>query len=522
MRISLIVLFQLLNLSIVLCADIEANVKNETKNGRNGSIELNLRGGFAPYEFSWAGTVTSPTSQNQYNLSAGSYRVTVTDSKCGKAELSITITCDNCADRNKENNKKGVLNPCLNADAIEIVGNIEKVGCDLTNNNIITTSVNGGMSPYTYIWSNGRTQRNINNVSAGTYTLTVTDSRGCNSIKTFIVPPSQPLTVNLLPEPQTRRPTCEKANNGRIYINVTGGTSPYTYSWSNGSKSQNLEPLFQGTYWVTVTDRNGCSASERIFLTPLPNKRLPGSGCTWNIFCADGTFLRTEQATVVNVTRQAGTCSFIQTCDNGYMTNINGDLRQTTDGQCSRINTCYLNGVYQGEWRELLPTRQEVDYMYSNTTQPDRTTKQTCCQRTVTRCQSTNQVISVTHWSPCPLQGGIYVSCSALKGDDIPLGSLRLAQNSQYEGDLDFQVKIYPNPVKDKVLISINAIEENFAKFQLFDLLGAVILDFNIPTTVGEKTSIVSLPEYLPNGIYIIRVSNEKGVHKTFKINKIN
>ncbi|MCO5288692.1 MAG: SprB repeat-containing protein [Bacteroidetes bacterium] len=124
------------------------------------------------------------------------------------------------------------------------------------NNGSITTSVSGGTPTYTYLWNTGATTSSITNVAAGTYTVTVTDSKLCT--KSF----SQ--TISNLAGPvvtvdSVKNVSCFGGNNGGIYISVTGN-SPFTYAWSNGAVSQDLVNVAAGTYTVTVTDNSNCQA----------------------------------------------------------------------------------------------------------------------------------------------------------------------------------------------------------------------------------------------------------------------
>src|SRR5205823_5787381 len=100
------------------------------------------------------------------------------------------------------------------------------------------------------------TTSSINNLTAGNYCVTVTDSRGCTASCCYAVTQPAALSVTCT----GTNPTTGN-NNGSVATSVSGGTQPYSYHWSNGSTAANLSGLSASTYCVTVTDANNCTAS---------------------------------------------------------------------------------------------------------------------------------------------------------------------------------------------------------------------------------------------------------------------
>lgn len=117
-------------------------------------------------------------------------------------------------------------------------------------------SVTCGISPYTYHWSNGQTGQQITGLCAGTYTVTATDAQGTTVVGTVTVSSSSSLAVSVSTTPEST----PGANNGTATLAVLGGSPPYVYQWSNGAVNQTISGLSAGSYCVTVTDVNGCSA----------------------------------------------------------------------------------------------------------------------------------------------------------------------------------------------------------------------------------------------------------------------
>lgn len=127
--------------------------------------------------------------------------------------------------------------------------------CGNANGSIDLTVIGGSGGLLTYLWSNGATSQDLINISAGSYSVTVTSGSGCsNVLSTIITNIAGPaLTVSHIDA------SCGNAN-GSIDLTVTGGTSPYSYQWTNGANTQDLSNLVAGTYIVTVTDANGCTS----------------------------------------------------------------------------------------------------------------------------------------------------------------------------------------------------------------------------------------------------------------------
>lgn len=118
-----------------------------------------------------------------------------------------------------------------------------------------TVTATGGMSPLTYNWNpTGQNTPVATGLSAGTYTVTVSDALGCSSVSTITITQPPPITLNTT----TQGASCG-IPNGSATVTAGGGTPGYTYAWSNGATSSTATGLGAGTYTVTVTDANGCS-----------------------------------------------------------------------------------------------------------------------------------------------------------------------------------------------------------------------------------------------------------------------
>ncbi|MFK8162694.1 MAG: hypothetical protein AB8H12_09555, partial [Lewinella sp.] len=199
-----------------------------------GTITLFASGGRAPYSFLWDNEATTSVLEE---LAPGDYGVTITDEN--DCQFSETFTVSD-------------INP-LNVEAI-----IENIDCNGAENGTITL-VHGGEAPFTYEWGlPGASGDIITGLAPGTYFATVTDAAGCTqTIEATVTEPAL-----LAADFSTTEADCD--GGGSIGLTVTGGVSPYVYSWSNGATSADQDNLLGGIYIVVITDANGCQLMEDV------------------------------------------------------------------------------------------------------------------------------------------------------------------------------------------------------------------------------------------------------------------
>jgi hypothetical protein len=222
--------------------------------GSNGKAGVNPVGGSTPYTYSWINAASNVVStiQTSTGLTAGSYTVSVSDS-CGVTHTG-TVT---------------ISQP--NAVSAQIVS-VTNVGCYGGNGGYATATATGGAGDFTYLWTPGHnTNATASGLTAGTYTVTVADKNGCLATNSPVVTITQPAQLVETLVGTTNASCYSMYSYGSATINVTGGTSPYTYLWPrNTSSTQTCTTLSAGTYTITVRDKFNCPVTPLIITITSP------------------------------------------------------------------------------------------------------------------------------------------------------------------------------------------------------------------------------------------------------------
>jgi gliding motility-associated-like protein len=214
--------------------------------GNNGDATVTPSGGTLPYTYSWS--PIGGTGATGTGLTAGTYTVTVTDANGCTATDTVTITEP----------------PVLTASATS-----SPVLCNGGNTGSATVTPVGGVGPYTYSWApSGGTGATENNLTAQSYTCTVTDANGCSTTASCTVTQPTALAVTFTQIDEL----CNGGNNASATVTPSGGTAPYAYSWSpSGGTGATAPSLTAGSYTCTITDANGCIITQSVTITePTP------------------------------------------------------------------------------------------------------------------------------------------------------------------------------------------------------------------------------------------------------------
>ncbi len=277
----------------------------------DGSASVSATGGTAPYQYAWSNGMTG---QNAMGLCAGSYTVTATDANGCSATASVTI---------------------FEPNAITASASSTGETC-AGNDGTASVTASGGTAGYTYQWSNGMSGANIMGLSAGSYTVTVTDANGCTETAATTVANDCGCDGSLAGTTSTTNASCAAECDGSATVTASGGTSPYGFVWPSGGTTATETGLCAGTYVVTITDDNGCTATATATITE-PTAITPTTSAT-DASCAGNDGTASASAT-------GGTGSFSYAWSNGMnMQNITGLAPGTYTVTVTDANGCTATG----------------------------------------------------------------------------------------------------------------------------------------------------------------------------------
>jgi hypothetical protein len=210
----------------------------------DGKAKVTVEGGIPPFTYLWDDPFQQ-TADSAIGLSTGTYTVIVTDAEGAILKESVTIT---------------------EYDTIQINITTSDTECNEANGSATATAT-GENPSFDYLWTNGSTDQSASELRSGVHVVTVTDAEGCTNTAVA--------TINDIGGPEItvkaiQHLKCAGDADGIIDIDVSGGTPPYIYSWSNGESTQDLMGLKAGTYEIIVTDANGCLAAKSIRVEAPP------------------------------------------------------------------------------------------------------------------------------------------------------------------------------------------------------------------------------------------------------------
>lgn len=227
-------------------------------NGSNGTANIIVSGGTLPNSYTWNdGNILA----NRNNLIAGNYAVTITDNNNCTTSANSTIIQPN-----------------------EIIVNaaIAPIKCFNGNDGGIDLTISGGIAPYNFNWNNSVAE-DLQNIPAGNYNVTITDSNGCVANRNYSLTQPDELDINFI----SNDVSCFGANNGNLKAIVIGGTLPYQYLWSNAASADSINNLLAGNYALTINDANNCSLANAVNI--IEPALLQAQAITNNVSCYNGS-----------------------------------------------------------------------------------------------------------------------------------------------------------------------------------------------------------------------------------------
>lgn len=309
-------------------------VTNASCSGGTGIATVSISNGSGgTYTYSWAAgqsAITNSTTQTINNLAVGNYTVTIIDGSCSSTSTVV------------------ITEPLSLSSGVTSTN----ASCGLANGTATSVPSGGNTGAYTYNWSNGfttSTGSQINNLSAQTYSLTVTDSKGCTVTTAVTISASAGINTS---NGGITNALCFGTNTGSTTVNLSGGTIPYTYSWSTTTTGTTttskitLNNVGVGVYTITVTDANACSATYTATITEPAI--LTSAVTTVNGSCNSGGSITaaTSGGTAAYTYLWSNGASAITTNTSNQLTNLstqNYTLTITDSNGCTSTTSANIN-----------------------------------------------------------------------------------------------------------------------------------------------------------------------------------
>jgi len=218
----------------------------------DGTAAVGVQGGTPNFTFLW-NDANAQTTELATNLPIGDYCVTVTDTNGCEAVNCVSVTVSGCA---------------------SLAGNTSStsVTCNGFDDGTATIDVIGGSGTYTYAWSSGGMEQTETGLTAGLYFVTVMDTDDCVLIGEVTVEQPSALTVQLVEQNNIE---CEGQTSGSATVQANGGTSGYTYAWSNGGEGETQMNLAADDYDITATDANNCQTTFSFSIVTSEDVTIP-------------------------------------------------------------------------------------------------------------------------------------------------------------------------------------------------------------------------------------------------------
>jgi len=347
-------------------------------------------------------------------------------------------------------------------DTLQASANIINESSQGTSDGSIDLTVSGGTSPYTFEWSNGKTTEDIMDLSAGTYDVTISDDNDNTVEYSYDVSIEQT-------DDSTETDPCQNfygqayvtnatnGDDGSIDLEVSGGTSPYTYSWNNGATSEDIHNLSAGHYIVEVSDDNGCqfSLSTYVYEDEIDSSQY-------------------DQPVDTVETNLIDTC-FDAAVDYAVINGV--ELSQ---------NTLTISWLVFDEDNNLLGVFTEIYNFTNDSAGVYNIVVSFECGRSTINTFSQNIYID----------RGVAAGIVSLEKEAV--------------------LNIYPNPVQNMATINIESQKQSEAKWSIISVTGKVIVSNQVTLDAGNNTLNINTSS-LDKGIYILRLTqNNQVISKQF------
>lgn len=449
----------------------------------DGSIDISVVG-TSPFSYEWS---DGPTSKNRTGLSPGVYTVTVTDATGCTSSVGTLISEPNELDATitNESNYNGY-----------------NISCYGGSNGEATVTGSGGTLPYTYQWSDGQSLATASNLSAGNYSVKITDANGCTDSDNITItePPVLTASIPNVSNYNGYNISCNGGSDGWATAEGGGGVPGYTYQWSDGQNTATATNLSAGYYEVTVTDLNGCTETSDITLTE-PDPLTIEAGDNQTVYYG---YPPAECATISWSGAGGGVPP--------YTISWNDGMAQAHD-VCPMTTTTYT--VTISDANGCVET-DEVMICAIDVRCGKNLNKVEICHvpegdplNTQTICVGLNAVAShLAHGDMLAACGTDHSCPPAMAKTDL----FRSSDNSGY-------LSAYPNPFSESTTIAFSPSSNGEVSLQLFDNLGRLVKElYNGDAEYGMEYQFTLDGATLSSGVHICVLRLDDGTQITKKL----
>ena len=449
--------------------------------GSSGAIDITVDGGTIPYLYLWS---NGETTQNITDLSADDYSVEITDAN-GCTLTSPTFT---------------VAEPDVLVVTSVVVVNVL---CNGDNNGSIDIEVDGGVTSYSYLWSNGEITQDISDLMAGDYIVVITDANGCELEATVTV--NQPAAIFEALPPAITNISCNGEIDGAIDITIQGGTLPYDILWSNGDDTEDISDLAPGDYTYIVTDNNGCAFDSETITVVEPDV-LSESAVSSDAPCLG------EATGSIDLSVAGGTLPYTYVWSNGANSEdidelFAGDYSvEITDvNGCTLTSATYTVGEPATELTATIAITDEssvgagdgsatVTASGGDGTYGFNWADGLGISPTINDLTSAIYCVDVTDGNGCSITVCGTVGAPTAIGDIFQVA----------------EITLYPNPTYDVAQLNVQFTKAVDVELAIVDVLGKVYENEYLPST-SELTKVFDMTSFAA-GTYFIRIKADKEV----------
>lgn len=456
-----------------LVSDVSCN------GGADGAVDFTVTGANGVVTYAWS---NGATTEDVSGLSAGTYSVTITDSYGCSESASFTVA------------EPTAISYTYSSTPILCYGGLSQE----------SITINGGTPPYTVTNQNGGALviglgegvTAHGNTYATTYNYTITDANGCTASFTAVISQPDALSATYAVSSYVGgwNVSCSGSNDGWVDVTVSGGTAPYSYSWSDGSSSEDASGLYAGTYDVTITDANGCSTS---IMGIHLNEPTPVTST-----------LSVTPSIGVNPGGEANTIYI------GY-----GPQSLTLDMMASGGTAPY---TYAWSPSSSLSSASGASVVAS----PTSSTTYTVVATDANGCTSTQSVTINVVDVRCGKKGNKVLVCKVPPGNPGNAHTICVSPNAvaahlatgSYLGNCTNKTEwstsgfsVFPNPSGGVITLSFDLTEDVAVQYQVVDMRGSVITDGLLDETAGNYQVQLDLSAQ-PSGMYFVRFISDNEV----------